>query len=159
MKYRLNYNWNGYEKGDEFSTYDDGSLKPPKGVLTPWPIIVPETLELLLMSGALTPIEEECVKNGLCAVECPNCETIVKVSDDWNKKAKKLCNLEDETALEVDGSNFTFNKRPTTVNVLPRLTPMEKVELPEEITDIHWTQGMLLLSHNQLIRYLKFHEK
>lgn len=156
MKYRLNYNWNGYFAGDEFSTYDDGSLKPPKGALTPWPIIVPETLELLSMSGALTPIEEEGIK-------VVPVEGHYAGGDSKDTFSKKKCQCNEKP----DGQIININKKGECVvcgknHYLFSYKVEEKVELPNEMMvfdSMNPDITRIIKTQNAILKYIKAHEK
>ena len=55
MKYfRLNYDWNGYNKGYKFQTDSSGNIYVWTEML-----LSKEHIELLTLSGALTEVEEE----------------------------------------------------------------------------------------------------
>lgn len=60
MKYRLNYPWLDYEKGHVFETDDSGGFWTSGLDTRVW--VGEITINLLVLSGALTPIKDEKVE-------------------------------------------------------------------------------------------------
>ena len=56
MKYRLNYDWKGFDKGHIFTADYEGYIA--QGLLS----VNPDCVDLLVLSGALTEVTEEKVE-------------------------------------------------------------------------------------------------
>ncbi len=90
MKYRLNFDWNGYKKGQIFERLENGSLCYYKGEELIG-FFVKEQVDLLLLSGALTEVKENTCMHHTNPYNCDCFKNLgkEKLREEWRTEVKK----------------------------------------------------------------------